>query len=62
MTATLYSTDELLALLPQLYRIRDAENDGALRELFDVLVGQVNVLAESIEQLYDDQFIETAAD
>jgi hypothetical protein len=43
------------------YRIRDAEQGGVLRELVDVLAGQVNVLAESLEQLYDDEFIETCA-
>ena len=26
-----------------------------------MLAGQVNVLAESLEQMYDDQFIETCA-
>ena len=58
----LYTTDELYRLLPAVYRIRDAEQGGVLRELLDVLADQVNVLAESLEQLYDDQFIETCAD
>lgn len=62
MTATgLYSTEELYRLLPAVYRIRDAEQGGVLRELVDVLAGQVNVLAESLEQMYDDEFIETCA-
>ncbi|MBY5164277.1 hypothetical protein [Salsipaludibacter albus] len=55
----LYTTDELLALLPALYRL--ADTDGTLRELLDVVTEQVNVVAEGIEQFHDDQFIETAA-
>jgi hypothetical protein len=57
----LYTTEELYRLLPAVYRVRDAEQGGVLRELVDVLVGQVNVLAESLEQMYDDEFIETCA-
>ena len=60
MTATgLYTAEELYRLLPSVYRVRDAEQGGALRELIDVIAEQVNVLAESMEQLYDDQFVET---
>jgi hypothetical protein len=57
----LYTTEELYRLLPAVYRIRDVEQGGVLRELLDVLAGQVNVFAESLEQMYDDQFIETCA-
>ena len=60
-TPPLYSAEELYRLLPSVYRVRDAERGGVLRELFEVLAGEVNVLAESIEQLYDDQFVETCA-
>jgi hypothetical protein len=60
VSAGLYTTDELYELLPAIHRVRDAEHDHVLRELFEVLTEQVNVLAESIEQFYDDQFIETA--
>ena len=62
MTATgLYTTEEIYRLLPSVYRVRDAEQGGVLRELIDVVTDQVNVLAESLEQLYDDEFIETCA-
>jgi hypothetical protein len=62
VTATgLYTTEELYRLLPAVYRIRDVEQGGVLRELLDVLAGQVNVLAESLDQMYDDQFVETCA-
>jgi hypothetical protein len=58
----LYTVDEVYRLLPEIHRVRDAEQDGVLRELVSVIVDQVNVLAESLEQAYDDQFIETCAD
>jgi hypothetical protein len=57
----LYTTDEVYRLLPSVYRVRDAEQGGVLRELVDLLTDQINVLAESLEQAYDDQFIETCA-
>jgi hypothetical protein len=57
----LYTTEELYRLLPEAYRLRDADQGGVLRELVDLLTTQVNVVAESLEQLYDDQFIETCA-
>jgi hypothetical protein len=41
--------------------VRDTEQGGVLRELVELLTGQVNVLAESLEQAYDDQFVETCA-
>jgi hypothetical protein len=58
----LYTAEEIYRLLPSVYRVRDAEQGGVLRELVDLLTDQVNVLAESLEQAYDDQFIETCAD
>ncbi len=65
MTATaphgLYTPDELYRLLPAVHRIRDAEQDGVLGDLMAVICDQVNAVAESLEQLYDDQFIETCA-
>jgi hypothetical protein len=58
----LYGADEIYRLLPALHRIRDAEQGEPLRELLEVVTEQVNAIAESLEQLYDDQFIETCAD
>ncbi len=55
-------TNPLFDLLPAIHRIRDAEQSGALRELLDVAAEQLAVLEEDLEQLYDDQFIETCAD
>ena len=66
-----YDLEQLYDLLPAVYRVRDAElkegasEDERLRPLgafLSVLVEQAQALEESIEQLYDDQFIETCAD
>jgi hypothetical protein len=60
-----FDTNQLFELLPTVYRLRDGERvDGtknALRALIDVIASQVAVLEEDIDQLYDDQFIETCA-
>ena len=55
-------SNPLIELLPAIHRLRDHEQGGALRELLDVVAQQVAVLEEDLEQLYDDQFIETCAD
>ena len=52
----------LYELLPAIYRIRDGERGEPLRALPAVLAEQAQVLEENLEQLYDDQFIETCAD
>ena len=52
---------QLYALLPAIYRTRDAENGGPLQALFTLLAAQGAILEENIQQLYDDQFIETCA-
>ena len=54
--------ERMFELLPAVYRMRDAEHGGILREIVEVLAGQVEVLREEIDQLYDDQFIETCAE
>jgi hypothetical protein len=58
----LYTVEDVYRLLPAVYRVRDADAGGVLRELIEVVTDQVNVLAESLEQMYDDQFIETCAE
>jgi hypothetical protein len=55
------NADQLYALLPAIYRTRDAENGFPLQALFSVIAGQSAILEENIQQLYDDQFIETCA-
>lgn len=51
--------DALFALLPAVYRTRDADQGGPLKAVFEVLATQSGIVEQNIEQLYDDQFIET---
>ncbi|HEX2746110.1 MAG TPA: hypothetical protein VHN16_17155 [Streptosporangiaceae bacterium] len=53
--------DQLFALLPAVYRTRDAVNGGQLQALFAVMAAQSGIVDDNIQQLYDDQFIETCA-
>ena len=53
--------ERLWQLLPAVYRLRDAEAGGVLAGLLDIVGDQLDVLAEELAQLYDDQFVETAA-
>ncbi len=52
----------LYELLPAIYRIRDAATGEPLKEFLTVFAEEIAVLEENLEQLYDDQFIETCAD
>jgi len=61
-------SEKLFNLLPALYRIRDAElaqaqhlPQGPLQSLLALVDEQFDIIAEDLEQLYDDQFIETCA-
>lgn len=55
------TAQRLWELLPQVYRLRDAETGGVLHELLEVVADQVDVISDELDQLYDDQFIETCA-
>ncbi|PVM82172.1 hypothetical protein [Caulobacter endophyticus] len=52
----------LYELLPAFTRTRDHESGGALLALIEVIAEQVAILEEDLDQLYDDQFIETCAE
>src|SRR5512146_1872035 len=54
--------DKIYDLFPAVYRIRDEERGKPLNQLLAVIAEQVAVLEEDLAQLYDDQFVETAAD
>jgi hypothetical protein len=56
-----FDAQQLYSLLPAIYRIRDAENGFALQALVSIIAEQAQILEENLEQLYDDQFIETCA-
>ena len=51
----------LYSLLPTVYRTRDAERGYPLRDFLALLTDQVAVLDDTVAQLYDDLFVETAA-
>lgn len=57
-----FDAQTLYRLLPTVYRARDVEQGGPLQALLTAIAGQVAVLEENLDQLYDDQFIETCAD
>ncbi|TFI56941.1 DUF4136 domain-containing protein [Sphingomonas parva] len=54
--------DRLWALLPTIHRRRDAETNGGLRALLEVIAEQLALIEDDIGQRYDDWFIETCAD
>ena len=55
------NAEQLFALLPAVYRTRDAANGGPLQALFGVIAAQSEIVEDNILQLYDDQFIETCS-
>lgn len=54
-----FTPEAMYRLLPAVYRIRDAEQGGALRALLEVLGEQTRVVERDIAQLYENWFIET---
>lgn len=54
--------DRLYELMPDIYRMRDADQRYPLRALLRVIAEQVNLVEDDIAQLYDNWFIETAED
>lgn len=55
-----FDADSLYRLLPAVHRLRDAERGHPLRQLLEVIAGQVAVLEDELERLYENQFVETA--
>ncbi len=53
------NAEQLYALLPAIYRTRDADNGDPLKALMTVIAEQSAILEETLQQLYDDEFIET---
>jgi hypothetical protein len=52
----------LLERLPAFFETRDAERDGALRALLEVMAEQGALMESDIARLYDNWFIETCED
>ncbi len=52
----------LYALLPAVYRVRDAEQDSPLRALLSAVEAELRTLEADVEGLYDDWFVETCAE
>ena len=57
-----FEIEKLYALLPAVHRLRDAEQGEPLKAFLSVIAEQIAVLEEDMDQLYDDQFIETCAE
>jgi hypothetical protein len=54
--------DDMWALVPAVYRRRDADASGVLRALIEVLGEQAGFIRDDIARLYDNWFIETCDD
>lgn len=55
------SAERLYDLLPAVFRVRDAAQGQPLKALLALFARELEAIEENIEQLYDDQFIETCA-
>ena len=53
------NAERLYTLLPAVYRIRDKQEGEPLLELVSLIAREIEAIEENVEQLYDDQFIET---
>jgi hypothetical protein len=53
------TAERLYALLPAVYRIRDEQQGKPLHALVALVARELEAIEENIDQLYDDQFIET---
>jgi hypothetical protein len=53
---------DLYELLPAVYRLRDSERGEPLRALLDIVSDQAELLRDDLDGLWDDLFVETAAE
>jgi hypothetical protein len=56
------TSDRLYDLLPAVYRQRDADAGLPLQALLRLIAGQVELLEDDVERLYDNWFVETCED
>jgi len=57
---TTYTSERLYALLPAVYRLRDAEQGYPLRSLLAIIAREIGIVEENIARLYANWFVETA--
>ncbi|KAA8884202.1 hypothetical protein F3087_35215 [Nocardia colli] len=62
MTLPAHRGDQLYRLVPAIYRARDEQAGFPLRDLLRVISEQVGHVEDDLDGLYDNWFIETAAD
>jgi hypothetical protein len=55
------NAEQLYALLPAVHRIADEKAGSPLRVFIELFARELEVLSASLDDLYDDQFIETCA-
>jgi hypothetical protein len=55
------NAEHLYELLPAIYRIKDGQQGEPLKALLTLIAEEAMGIEENLEQLYDDQFIETSA-
>ena len=55
------NADDIYRLLPAIYRTRDAANGEPLKAILGIVAQQAQILADNMQDLYADQFIETCA-
>src|SRR5205807_5016410 len=53
------TSEQLYALLPAIYRVRDTEQGEQLKSLVNVIAEQAAVMEADIARLYENWFIET---
>jgi len=57
-----YTKENLLDLLPAVYRQRDSEIEGPLEDLMGMIAEHVTTIEKDIDGLYNDWFIETCSE
>jgi hypothetical protein len=62
VTAPAVLSEQLYALLPAIYRLRDAAQGEQLRALLSIIESELDLIESDMEALYESWFIETCAE
>ena len=54
-----FTGENIYALLPAIYRIRDSEQGNVLKKFIDIIAREAIVTENNIAELYENWFIET---